>query len=532
MKILGLDVGEKRIGVARVDSTTKIALPVGFIEVNGNEWQELNHLANIHNTKFFVIGLPRSNEGNETKQSLYARQFAKTLTEKVQGAKIRFQDESLTSVEAENRLKSRQKKYERGDIDAEAASIILQDFVETYKESDDTKEEPFPGIIENNAKKVAQKAHLNSKKAIESSKKIVKKTRKNLIITPIIIVAVLAAICGGIVFWYLNSLSPVVKNCDENRCPDVEFTILPGDSVDTIANNLEEAKLIKSPFFFKINLKLSFNDAALKSGRYVLNQGMSASDIAKILSEGAAGADVFSFTILPGETIFDIKKNLIKLGYRAEEIDTALHAEYNIPVLSSKPAEASLEGYLFGETYEFFNDASVKDIFETFLMGTNKVVEENDLINRFATQGLNLHEGITLASVVQKESKTADQPTVAQVFLKRLSLGIPLGSDVTVTYALDVINPDRNRDDIAVGDALLVQSCYNTRQNAGLPCGPISNPGLSAMTAVADPSDTDYLYFLTGDDGKMYYSYTEAEHNQNARDHCQVLCNVSLWKRR
>ena len=200
MKILGLDVGEKRIGVARVDSTTKIALPVGFIEVNGNEWQELNHLANIHNTKFFVIGLPRSNEGNETKQSLYARQFAKTLTEKVQGAKIRFQDESLTSVEAENRLKSRQKKYERGDIDAEAASIILQDFVETYKESDDTKEEPLPGIIENNAKKVAQKAHLNSKKAIESSKKIVKKTRKNLIITPIIIVAVLAAICGGIVF--------------------------------------------------------------------------------------------------------------------------------------------------------------------------------------------------------------------------------------------------------------------------------------------------------------------------------------------
>ena len=158
----------------------------------------------------------------------------------------------------------------------------------------------------------------------------------------------------------------------------------------------------------------------------------------------------------------------------------------------------------------------------------DKVVEDNDLVNRFAAQGLSLHEGITLASVVQKEAHTEDQPTVAQVFLKRLNEGYRLGSDVTVTYALDVINPDRDRDDTAVGDAILVDSCYNTRQNTGLPCGPISNPGLSAMTAVAEPSKTTYLYFLTGDDGKMYYSYTEDEHNQNARDHCKVLCNISL----
>ena len=126
MKILGLDVGEKRIGVARVDSSTRIAVPICYIEVNGNEWQELSRLTNVHSTKFFVIGLPRSNEGNETKQSLYARNFAKTLTEKIPGAKIRFQDESLTSVEAESRLKARQKKYEKGDIDSEAKDLSYQ----------------------------------------------------------------------------------------------------------------------------------------------------------------------------------------------------------------------------------------------------------------------------------------------------------------------------------------------------------------------------------------------------------------------
>ena len=132
MKILALDVGEKRIGVARADSTTRIAVPVGFVNVDGSEWQEIARIARLNNTNFFVLGLPRSNEGNETAQSLYVRNFAKALVEKVPGIKIRFQDESLTSVVAEERLKSRKKRYEKGEIDAEAASIILQDFLETF----------------------------------------------------------------------------------------------------------------------------------------------------------------------------------------------------------------------------------------------------------------------------------------------------------------------------------------------------------------------------------------------------------------
>ena len=136
MRILGLDVGEKRIGVAKVDSETRIAVPVGFVLVDGSEWQEIAKLAELNNTSLFVLGLPRSNEGNETKQTLFVRQFAKNLLEKIPDAKIRFQDESLTSVEAESRLKKRKKKYEKGEIDAEAATIILQDFVENFKVAD------------------------------------------------------------------------------------------------------------------------------------------------------------------------------------------------------------------------------------------------------------------------------------------------------------------------------------------------------------------------------------------------------------
>ena len=124
MRILALDVGEKRIGVARADSDTRIAVPVGYIDVNGLEWQEIARIANLNGTTLFVIGLPRSNDGNETAQSAYVRNFARVLTQKIPGAKVSFQDESLTSVMAEERLKSRGKAYEKGEIDAEAAAII------------------------------------------------------------------------------------------------------------------------------------------------------------------------------------------------------------------------------------------------------------------------------------------------------------------------------------------------------------------------------------------------------------------------
>ena len=242
-------------------------------------------------------------------------------------------------------------------------------------------------------------------------------------------------------------------------------------------------------------------------------------------------AEVFNFTVRPGETIMEVKENLKAVGYSEEEIEAGFNSHYDYPMLNSRPEGATLEGYLFGETHEFYADSTVEDVLNTFLSGMQTTINENGLEEKFGSRGLSLFEGITLASIVQKEAPSpafsSEQPTVAQVFLSRLEYGIALGSDVTVSYALDVVDPDRKTYSDNQS-ALKVDSCYNTRIYAGLPCGPISNPGLSALLAVAEPSDTSYLYFLTGDDGVMYYSYTEAEHNQNIYSHCQNLCNVSL----
>ena len=442
MRILGLDVGEKRIGVAKVDSSTRIAVPIGFVQVDGSEWQEITRIARLNNASLFVLGLPRSNEGNETAQSMYVRNFAKTLVGKIPGAKVRFQDESLTSVVAEERLKKRKKKYVKGDIDAEAAAIILQDFIEGFKEPE-AKAPAETNILEKEVDKVKRKTKRVT--AWVSS------------ISAILIVVLIAV--GG---------------------------------------------------YFLIK-----EQRARERAEYYAQQ------------EAEMEPEVFSFTIKPGETIFDIKANLIELGYDATEVEEAFTANYDYEFLNGRPEGASLEGYLFGETLEFYKTASVKDILEAFLSEMGAVISKNDLEAKYAEHGLSLFEGITLASVVQKEASSPEQPTVAQVFLSRMAYGIPLGSDVTVSYALDVMDPDRQTYSDNQS-ALKIDSCYNTRLYAGLPCGPISNPGLSALLAVANPSDTAYLYFLTGDDGMMYYSYTEAEHNQNAAAHCQNLCNVSL----
>ncbi len=465
MKIIGLDVGEKRIGVAKVDSSTRIAIPVGFVENDDETWDKLASVARMNSTDFFVLGLPRSNEGNETKQTLYVRQFARVLTEKIPGARVRFQDESLTSVEAEARLKKRKKSYERGEIDAEAATIILQDFIENFKNQpaeDKSKKEPKKtkaSILVDNpviitAKKTSEKVDLKTKKVKSKFKKW------RFLIIAVLTAVVIAGAATGAIF----------------------------------AIKTQRAKE-REEYYAKLEAEMK--------------------------------PDVFNFTITPGENIFSIKKKLAELGYSAGEIEDAFSAHYDFDFLASRPEGASLEGYLFGETHEFYRETTVREILTRFLEGTKQMIDENRLVERYNARGLSLFEGITLASIVQKESVAGEMPTVAQVFLTRLNYGWVLGSDVTVSYALDLLDPNREvyTDNSA---ALLIDSCYNTRLYGGLPCGPISNPGLSALLAVAEPSDTAYLYFLTGDDGVMYYSYTEAEHNQNAYLHCQTLCNVSL----
>lgn len=585
MRIIGLDVGTKRIGVAKADTSVRIAIPNGYVLVNGQEIPEILRIAKLNDTNFFVVGLPRSNDGNETAQSAYARKFADTLAASMPGARIYFQDESLTSVVAEERLKKRKKNFEKGEIDAEAASIILQDFIEHYAAklaqnsavkipnqlaspaaNIDPSASPastlgspeVQSIINEPTKSEAESTE--SPRPDRSLEKPMKKVKR--ILLSLFILLFLAGLFGGGYYWY--SLQPVSSaNCRfdsakaasesnekeaDSNCEYQTIEVTAGESVKEIASNLKQADLIRNPMAFELYARINNLHAKLKTGKYNFRKTMSARAIAKQLVNGVVSSDVFNLTILPGTNLLGDKgksqtgiiHQFRTLGYSEEEINQALTKHYDNPVLKGLyadenklsnpdiPAKLALEGYLYGETYQFYNHEKLENVITTILNQFNDVVVSNQLEEKFKARGLSLREGITLASIIQKEANTEDMPGVSMVFQNRLKQGIALGSDVTATYAADITGIDRANATNA--DILAVNSLYNTRKFPGLPPGPIAVPSKAALLAVAEPdsSKASMLYFLTGDDGLMYYSSTDAEHDQKIRDHCQKLCKVQI----
>ena len=585
MRIIGLDVGTKRIGVAKADTSVRIAIPNGYVLVNGQEIPEILRIARLNDTNFFVVGLPRSNDGNETAQSAYARKFADTLAASMPGARIYFQDESLTSVVAEERLKKRKKNFEKGEIDAEAASIILQDFIEHYAAKlAQNSASKIPNQLVNAATNInpsaspastlgspevqsiineptkSESESSESPRPAKSSEKPMKKVKR--ILLSLFILLFLAGLFGGGYYWY--SLQPVSSaNCrfdsakaaaesnekeSNSVCEYQTIEVSAGESVKQIANNLKQSGLIRNPLAFELYARINNLHAKLKTGKYSFRKTMSARAIAKQLVNGVVSSDVFNLTILPGTNLLGDKgksqtgiiHQFRTLGYSEEEINQALTKHYDNPVLKGLyadetklsnpeiPAKLALEGYLYGETYQFYNHEKLENVITTILNQFNDVVASNQLEEKFKARGFTLREGIILASIIQKEARTEDMPGVSMVFQNRLRQGIALGSDVTATYAADITGIDRTNATNA--DILAVNSLYNTRKFPGLPPGPIAVPSKAALLAVAEPdsSKASMLYFLTGDDGLMYYSSTDAEHNQKIRDHCQKLCKVQI----
>ena len=567
MKIIGLDVGTVRIGVARADTATKIAIPDGFINVNGQEISEIQRKLRLYNSNILVMGMPRSNNGNQTAQSEFVKQFARQVAATIPGLKIYFQDESLTSVEAERRLKARKNNYQKGEIDAESASIILQDFIERMQVALNNQQSLSPASLgetgsnsdnQNPASNLAKEEEVTSSK---SSKKQPKKKSfmKKIIIALVILLSIASLGVFGAYTWYEKQLaapknfsckfnSPAAaatsEGSEENPdCHYQKFEIKTNQTIGDIAENLKKAGLIRSDFAFKTYLKLSNKSAKIKAGTYSLRANLSAKEIVEQMEKGVASSEVFNLTVLPGETLREIKQKLIKLGYLSEQIDTALLKKYDSPVLKglydnegkltnpAQPANVALEGYLYGETYQFYKGETVEHIFETMINQLNSVVVANNIEEKFQKRGFSLREGLILASIIQKEAHSEDMPGVSMVFQNRLKVGMTLGSDVTATYAADLVNPNRDRNDPNNNLRVLeTDNLYNTRKHTGLTPGPICSPGITAILAVAEPDENkrSMRYFLTGDDGKMYYSVTDTEHTQKIRDYCQKLCSVGL----
>ena len=318
---------------------------------------------------------------------------------------------------------------------------------------------------------------------------------------------------GGILLWYNAQLAPVDASNTDKRVVVIES----GSTPTQIAQTLKDEELIKNTTVFLWYTRLNGAQNNLQAGTYRLSPSESTPQIAEHLSSGKV--DTFNITFLPGATLADNRKVLIAAGYGDAEVDAALSKSYDSPLFEGKPASADLEGYIYGETYSFGTDTSVEAILEHVFEEFYSVIEENGLVAKYQAQGLSLYEGITLASIVQREASQRgdDMPQIAQVFYSRLELGMPLGSDVTYQYIADKTGVARDPG---------LDSPYNTRRYAGLPPGPIATPGEKALLAVAAPAQGNYLYFLSGDDNVTYFGRTLDEHEANIVNHCQEKCKI------
>lgn len=338
------------------------------------------------------------------------------------------------------------------------------------------------------------------------------KRRRRWAIALLVIISLLTLACVAGYVWYQQQLSPV----DPGNKERVVVTIAEGSGPSAIASQLQQSGLIRDSRVFSLYSRMTGTQTSLQAGTYRLSPSESLPQIIDHLKKG--NVDSISITFLPGATLTDHKKVLLAAGYSSDEIDTAFQAAYTGSLFAGRPAGSDIEGYIYGETYSVNSGASVKEVLETTFRQFEQVLRQNNLEAGFKAQGLSLYQGITLASIIQREaSGNGDEPTIAQVFYNRLRDGTVLGSDVTYQYAADKEGRERSTT---------LESPYNTRIKAGLTPTPISSPGLKALIATANPTVGEYLFFLSGDDNVTYYGKTIQEHEANIKAHCQKKCQI------
>ncbi len=278
-----------------------------------------------------------------------------------------------------------------------------------------------------------------------------------------------------------------------------------GSRLPGVIEILRKEGVLPHPMAFRALVLLTDTGRQIRYGEYVFPTPPSAFDAWRRLTRG----DVVKYevTVPPGTNLFDIAKLLE--GEKLVTAEVFLDAATSPAVLRRLgiPGE-SAEGYLFPDKYNFGKPVTPEEILETMVRQFRRKVPP-DAEKRAGEQGLSLHQVVTIASIIEKETGVEEEkPIVSAVIRKRLALGMPLQMDPTVIYGVKRFDGTVTRKDLRTAGP------YNTYLNHGLPPGPICNPGLASLAAALNPSKTDYLYFVSKNDGSHTFSRTLPEHNR------------------
>jgi UPF0755 protein len=286
--------------------------------------------------------------------------------------------------------------------------------------------------------------------------------------------------------------------------PPSQVSIEKGESFRSVARRLTQAGVVRSSTALLIYGELTGKARRIQPGDYEFNGGERIPDVMRHLVNGDFVSIVV--TIPEGLTVHQIAERLAMTGLICQpDFENAAHDGPMVTALGLLPLGA--EGYLFPATYKFSPRAKVSDVLSAMLMRFFQVLTPQ-AEERMFQLGLTPRELVTMASIVEKEAKTAgERKLIASVFYNRLRLGMPLQSDPTAEYSFE-------GESHSAAAAVRVPSTFNTYSFAGLPPGPIANPGQRSIEAALYPAKSDYLYFVARDDGTHVFSKSYQEHQK------------------
>ena len=322
-------------------------------------------------------------------------------------------------------------------------------------------------------------------------------------LAPVLILAVFGALALAVYqgMWWLTA--PV---SNPSVHPPPRIVLIPeGSTLRQVAVLLEQAGLIRNRGSFLTLGKMASADRRILAGEYELHAGMRPAEILARILNGQVVLHVV--TIPEGYTFVQIADLLRQKGLSDpdEFLRLARDKQY---IRTLNLGVATLEGYLFPDTYRFARNAKAKDIITTMLAALWEAFTP-ELRQRAKEANMSVHEVLTLASVIEKETSVdLERELISAVFHNRLRRKIPLQSDPTVIYGLGSFDGNLKKRDLAS------QSPYNTYRFNGLPPGPIANPGLHSIWAALYPAPASYLYFVSRNDGTHEFSSTLIEHNR------------------
>jgi len=323
-----------------------------------------------------------------------------------------------------------------------------------------------------------------------------------------LLLVVLAVAAAGLGLWARQRLNAPYRGF---VAEEVFVEIPAGSSVASIANRLVTAGVLPDALTFRLAARLTGADRRLQAGEY----RFAGPSTPMAVMEKLATGDVYSFNITfpEGLSIVEMADAFARTGLgSARDFVTAANDAAGSASFGTNLR--SLEGYLFPDTYPLPRNATADDVVREMLARFDQILTPERRAAA-AERGMTVHEALTLASLVEKETaKAEERPVVAAVYVNRLKIRMPLQCDPTVIYAMMLAR--KWNGNIRKTDLQIV-SPYNTYRVAGLPPGPIASPGIASIDAVLHPADVPYLYFVSRNDGTHVFAKTIAEHNRNVQ---------------